>query len=113
MENGNLFAELPTTLNDERFETLAETREIRVERIVSTGQSTPPGEWYDQPNAEWVCLLRGRAGLIFEGDERERRLEPGDWIEIPARARHRVAWTAEGEPTVWLAVHYPESAKSR
>jgi cupin 2 domain-containing protein len=32
---------------------------------------------------------------------------PGDWLEIPARCRHRVAWTDPNQETVWLAVHCP------
>ena len=35
-----------------------------------------------------------------------RVLAPGDWIHIPARARHRVEWTDTAEPTLWLAVHH-------
>ena len=30
---------------------------------------------------------------------------PGDWVWLPARCRHRVAWTDPDAPTVWLAVH--------
>ncbi len=107
MKHGNLFAGLPANLEQERFEILADAPAVRVERIVSTGQSTPAGRWYDQTTTEWVCLLRGSAALFFEGETTERRLQPGDWIEIPAGTRHQVAWTADHEPTVWLAVHYP------
>ncbi|HNX20708.1 MAG TPA: cupin, partial [Acidobacteriota bacterium] len=42
----------------------------RVERIVSTGQASPPGFWYDQERDEWVALLSGAATLLFEGGER-------------------------------------------
>jgi cupin 2 domain-containing protein len=104
-EAGNLYAGLPVRLAEERTDVLARTRGARVERIVSTGQATPPGEWYDQDDDEWVVLLTGAAGLLLEGEEAARTLERGDWVLIPAHVRHRVEWTAAGEPTVWLAVH--------
>ena len=76
----------------------------RLERIVSTGQSTPPGTWYDQPGDEWVALLAGRATLRFE-DGGLVELAPGDWLLIPAHERHRVEATSAEPPCVWLAVH--------
>jgi len=76
----------------------------RVERIVSTGQATPPGQWYDQPGDEWVALLAGRATLRL-GDGALVDLSPGDWLLIPAHLRHRVEATSADPPCVWLAVH--------
>lgn len=105
--SGNLFADLPSKLPEERFEALLEKNGLTLERIVSTGQATPPGEWYDQPRDEWVVLLRGAAVLRFEDEATERKLGPGDYLFIPAHARHRVEWTSETEPTVWLALHLP------
>ena len=100
----NLLAALPERLAEERFDLLLQSRGARLERIVSTGQSTPEGEWLSQAEAEWVLLLHGAAGLSFEGG-REVALAPGDSLLIPPGQRHRVSWTAEGEPTVWLALH--------
>lgn len=104
--SGNLFAALPERLPGELFEILAETAEGTVERIVSTGQATPEGEWLCQDRHEWVVLLKGAADLFFEGENTPSRLVPGDYINIPAGTRHRVDWTADDEPTVWLAIHY-------
>jgi cupin 2 domain-containing protein len=78
----------------------------RIERIVSTGQTTPAGLWYDQAGDEWVALLAGRATLRF-ADGALVELSPGDWLLIPARARHRVEATSADPPCVWLAVHLP------
>ncbi len=80
---------------------------MRIERIVSTGQSSPEGFWYDQSQDEWVIVLSGHAGLLIEG-EAERRLGSGDFVFLPARKRHRVTWTAPDRPTLWLAVHFGE-----
>ena len=83
-----------------------ETTDFRLERIVSTGHVTPPGEWYDQDASEWVIVLGGRAGLRFEDEPEPRVLQPGDHVLIEPHRRHRVEWTDPDEPTVWLALHY-------
>ncbi len=102
---GNLFANIPQRPAEEEFTVLAKLPGARIERIVSTGQASPPGFWYDQEQTEWVVLLSGSAGLVFEGEDAPRILRPGDYVEIPARHRHRVEWTDATQPTVWLAVH--------
>ncbi len=91
---------------EELFDVLAEKDDVRIERIVSTGQETPEGDWYDQETDEFVLLVSGAAALQIEGEADERELAPGDWILLPAHCRHRVAWTQSEPPTVWLAVHF-------
>ncbi|MEZ6058418.1 MAG: cupin domain-containing protein [Planctomycetaceae bacterium] len=102
----NLFANLPQRTTDELVDLLATGEGLRIERIVSTGQVSPPGFWYDQPDAEWVVLLQGAAQLRLHGEDSPRHLQPGDHLLIPAHCRHRVEWTALDAPTVWLAVHF-------
>jgi cupin 2 domain-containing protein len=92
----------------EIFETLVERGGIRIERIISHGQATLEGEWYDQERDEWVLVLSGRAGLLIEGEAEPRELGPGDYVDLPAHCRHRVVWTDPDGPTVWLAVHWGE-----
>ena len=105
--NGNLFAGIDEEKRDEELlTTLAERPGVRIERIVSTGQASPPGFWYDQDWGEWVVLLSGAARLRLAEEAEARRLAPGDWVDIPAHCRHRVEWTDPDQPTVWLAVHY-------
>src|SRR5690242_1088907 len=106
VDGGNLLASLPLRLDAEQTITLVENENLRIERIVSIGQASPPGFWYDQPWAEWVLILTGAAGLVFEGEAEPRVLRPGDYVHIPTHRRHRVAWTDAERPTVWLAVHY-------
>ena len=91
---------------EEQFLDLLERPGLRIERIVSTGQCSPPGFWYDQPDGEWVLLIQGSARLQFADEPETRTLNPGDFIDIAAHRRHRVDWTAPGEPTIWLAIHY-------
>jgi cupin 2 domain-containing protein len=103
--SGNLLANTQVKLAEETFHVMAETSGVKIERIVSTGQSSPPGFWYDQEWTEWVFLIAGSAGLAFAGESAARVLHPGDYLEIPARARHRVAWTDPDRATVWLAIY--------
>jgi len=104
----NIFHEVKAKRNDEEIIPLLSRPGLRIERIVSTGQASPPDFWYDQPEDEWVILLAGSAGLAIEGDA-ERTLAPGDYVFLPAGKRHRVTWTDADHPTVWLAVHFGES----
>jgi cupin 2 domain-containing protein len=111
--SGRLFARVRARASDEQVEMLAGSGAVRIERIVSAGQASPPGFWYDQERPEFVVVLAGSAGLRFEGERAARRLKPGDWVDIPAHARHRVEWTDPATPTVWLAVHYADDARRR
>ena len=102
----NIYESMPADAPREIFDDLLRREGLRIERIVSFGQASPEGFWYDQEVHEWVLLLRGGAGLEVEGRDGIVELKPGDHLDLPAGVRHRVAWTASGEPTVWLAVHY-------
>jgi cupin 2 domain-containing protein len=102
----NIYASVPGALKEELLEILLAAKGFRLERIVSKGHATPPGDWYDQETGEWVILLKGGAGLRFEGQEDVWVMKPGDYVLIPPHSRHRIEWTAEGETTVWLAFHY-------
>lgn len=104
----NLFADLPDQIPEEVVTVLGENPNIRIERIVSTGHNSPEGYWYDQDEAEFVVLLRGEAKLLFEGDDLPLHMIPGDFVQIPAHRKHRVAWTTPNQPTVWIAVFYKE-----
>ena len=100
----NLFS-LPEPLPAEEVsEPLIPDQGLLIERIISTGQTTPEGEWYDQDRDEWVLLLQGAATLAYE-DGRTLHLGPGDYILIPAHGRHRVEHTSQDPPCIWLAVH--------
>jgi cupin 2 domain-containing protein len=105
-ESGNLFSGIPGTIPDEQITKLLSTPNVRIERIVSRGHSSPPDFWYDQDRAEWVVVIAGSAAVRFESETTPRTLRSGDYLHIPAHARHRVEWTDKDEPTIWIAVHY-------
>lgn len=101
----NIYESIPENLDKEIFQDLFKSDRIRIERIVSTGQSSPDEGWYDQEENEWVIVLQG-AGLIVFEDGREIKLRSGDFINIPKHQKHRVAWTDPANNTIWLAIFY-------
>ena len=106
MKPENIMVAPSPSSHEEVFEELLHGGEFRLERIISTGQATSEGQWYDQDADEWVLLLSGGAGLLMEGQPQPCELRPGDAVHIPAHQRHRVEWTVPGQATVWLALHY-------
>ncbi|MEZ5829057.1 MAG: cupin domain-containing protein [Hyphomicrobiales bacterium] len=103
---GRLRRDIPAAPRaEELFEALVERPGLLIERIVSWGQTTPEGEWYDQARDEFVLLVAGAAKLRIDGETEDRALGEGDWVFLPAHCRHRVIWTQSNPPTVWLAVH--------
>jgi cupin 2 domain-containing protein len=104
MLSGNLLRDLPDARVGEITDTIVAAPGLRIERIVSLGQRSLPRFWYDQPEAEWVLLLKGAARLRFADEDEDRALGPGDWLHIAAHRQHRVVWTDPATPTVWLAV---------
>lgn len=104
-QSGNIFDGVHPDPSGEQFLEMVRSRGMRVERIVSTGQVTPEGQWYDQSWTEWVLLLQGEAHVLFDREAAPRILRPGDWLEMKPRERHRVVHTDANTPTIWLAVH--------
>ncbi|OPY13410.1 MAG: Cupin domain protein [Syntrophus sp. PtaU1.Bin005] len=105
----NLFEGVPDSLAEEQFTSLLNMPGVRIERIISRGQASPPGFQYDSEEQEWVLLLRGKACLSFSGPDDLVTLKPGDSLLIPAHTRHRVEWTDPEQETIWLAVFFPAS----
>jgi len=103
---GSLLSNLRFPEDAESFATLIDTGAVRIERIVSSGQVTPRGEWLVGERREFVVVVTGRARLSFEREAEPITLGPGDWVDISAGLRHRVDWTDPDQPTVWLAVHF-------
>lgn len=61
----NIFDNLPDDLSEEHVLDLLCRPELRIERIVSKGHSSPPSGWYDQMEDEWVLVLKGEGRLVF------------------------------------------------
>ncbi len=102
----NIFSAVQEQSSEEIFETVLQTRQFKIERIISKGHTTTEGEWYDQDKNEWVLVLKGNACLLFEDNDETVVMRAGDYINIPAHRKHRVEWTGPEEETIWLAIHY-------
>lgn len=100
----NLFKLTTLSGKEELVEPLIPDRGIAIERIVSTGQRSPDGFWYEQERDEWLALLQRRAKLTWKSGK-SLQMEQGDWILIPAEEQHRVEWTSQDPPCIWLAVY--------
>jgi cupin 2 domain-containing protein len=103
--NANILQDLPLDLKDEIFETIFKNSSIKIERIISYGQSSPIDFWYEQEKNEFIILQSGEARLEFE-DKSEIILHKGDYTMLPKNIKHRVAFTAKDEVTVWLAIFF-------
>ena len=101
----NFLEDLPVSLEYEVFEDVLTSDHVRIERILSNGQTSPDEGWYDQSEHEWVLVLEG-AGQIEYEDGSNVSLKKGDYLYIPAHKKHRVSWTDPEQITVWLAIFY-------
>ncbi len=107
LTTGNIWQGIPSyPLPDEMIQVLHQKEQIKIEKIVSSGQSSPPGFWYDQPQNEWVIMLSGAASIRLQKPDKLISLLPGDFLFIPAHHLHRVENTSHEENTVWLAFFY-------
>ena len=102
----NIYSSIPAHIPSELIQEILIADSFKIERIVSKGHSSPEGFWYDQKQNEWVLLLKGGAGFLFESADEVIELKPGDYVNIPAHAKHRVEWTDPNTETVWVAVRY-------
>jgi cupin 2 domain-containing protein len=105
MNTTNIFKDIPRNLDSEFFDVLIQKNDVKIERIVSKGHSSPESGWYDQAQDEWVIILQGEAIITFE-DSEDVRLGMGDHINIPAHTKHKVSWTPPQIETIWIAVFY-------
>ncbi len=103
----NIFNDIPKQLTEELIDILVNSNGVRIEKIVSRGHKSKPNFWYDQPENEWVIILKGSAKLRFKLNSKIIHLMEGDFVNITAHEKHRVEWTSE--EVIWLAVFYSNS----
>lgn len=101
----NLFDTAALPKDAEQIALLLQQGGVRLEWLVSFGHPTPEGSWYEQPETEWVALLKGQA-LLRYADGRALEMRAGDTLLIPAHLRHRVERVSED--AVWIALFLPE-----
>ena len=106
----NLLQIAPASSRGEEVRNLLECEEVRLEHIISQGEGSPEGFWYEQEQDEWVLLLAGTATLEFSED-RALLLRAGDALTLPAGMKHRVA--ACSPDARWLALHTTDTGGVR
>ena len=92
MKPENIFAQIAEAGEEEQFDLLFKSPNCRIDRIVSSGHSSPKGFWYDQENDEFILLIQGEATLEFE--DRKVTLKKGDYLHIPKNCKHRLQYRA-------------------
>ncbi|HOH83982.1 MAG TPA: cupin domain-containing protein [Bacteroidales bacterium] len=105
---GNIFTGLASQSKEEIFNPLFSSKNIKIEQIISSGQTSPARGWYDQEQHEWVVLVEGEATLEFENSQK-KKLQKGDYIFIPAHTKHKVFYTSANPPCIWLAVFFNDN----
>ena len=90
----------PNSMDEELVENLCEFKNVRIERIVSTGQTSG---WYNQDEDEWVCLVQGNAEIEYENGEKVS-LKAGDTLFLKAHVLHRVSYTSKNPECIWICV---------
>jgi cupin 2 domain-containing protein len=88
----------------EVFENIIEDKDIKIERIISSGQITPKNKWLKDSRGEWVILLRGKAELLFKSEDK-LLLKKGDYLLIPSNTEHKVTYTSKKPHCIWLAIY--------
>lgn len=100
--------DLPST-NSAKIESIAETVDVRVERVTSRGQASASGVYCPQSDNEWLIMVKGQTTLEIGTDT--VNLIAGDYVFIPSNTRNRVQSTSPNEDTVWVAVYFPGQTK--
>ena len=105
MQMTNVYQDIPKDIQEELFEEILKSENVKIERIISESHTSPKEGWYESEKNEWVIVLQGEAKLLYE-DGKERELKRGDYENIPAMKKHKVSHTSLSEQTIWLAIHY-------
>ena len=95
----SLFSGASVSDGSERFDVLAQVKNVTIERIVSSG--TQPATSYLQDHDEWVLLVSGEAEMTVNGEHVS--LKAGDTLHLPAGVAHEVLKTSSR--ALWLAIH--------
>jgi cupin 2 domain-containing protein len=102
---GRLLDPAAAPRSGEHVDELVRVRNLVIEQILSG--DVEPAE-YLQAQDEWVVVLAGSATLELDSGVTE--LRHGDWVLLPAGARHRLVEVQPG--TSWLAVHLHPAARA-
>ena len=92
---------LPEIEEEEIVDILKENEDVKIERIISTGQVS---DWMVQEKREYVLLIQGNA--VIEFNDKTVEMKSGDTLFIEKSERHRVVYTSESPCCIWFCVHF-------
>lgn len=81
----NIYEMPPLPLAEEVTTILTENENIRIEKIISTGQVS---DWYNQDETEFVILLESNAVIEYENNKTVA-ISKGDTLRINPHERHK------------------------
>ena len=93
--------ELPDIKENEIINILKENENVKIERIISTGQIS---DWMVQERKEYIILIQGIA--IIEFNDKKVEMKAGDTLFIERMEKHRVAYTSQNPYCIWFCVHF-------
>jgi len=94
------------------IETIADDANVKIERFLVRGLTSPPDEYADEPSHEVIILLKGRLVLEYAGRDEKVTLKPGDYAVKGSDEKTRADAIAEDEETEWIKVSYRTSGGS-
>lgn len=116
----NIFDLKDLSEKEEVVKILTENENVKIEKIISTGQTT---DWQESDKNEFVILIQGEAEIeYFENKNFEKneniienqrntnnkklQLAKGDTILINKGERHRVSYTSKNPCCIWICIFF-------
>ena len=92
----NIFDLKDLSEKEEVVRILAEGKNVKIEKIISTGQTT---DWQESEQNEFVILVQGEAEIEYFEDK-------GDTILINRGEKHRVSYTSKNPCCIWICIFF-------
>ena len=114
----NIFDLKDLSEKEEVVRILTENENVKIEKIISTGQTT---DWQESDKNEFVILIQGNAEIeYFENNDYKKnimknqrntnnkklQLVRGDTVLINKGERHRVSYTSKEPCCVWICIFF-------
>ena len=121
----NIFDLKDLSVNEEIIKILFKNENVKIEKIISTGQTT---DWQESNKNEFVILIQGNAEIEYYGNrmcedknfktnenimknlkntnDMKLQLGKGDIILIKKGERHRVSYTSKNPCCVWICIFF-------
>ena len=121
----NIFDLKDLSVNEEIIKILFKNENVKIEKIISTGQTT---DWQESNKNEFVILVQGNAEIEYydnkiredknfktnenimknlkNTNDMKLQLGKGDIILIKKGERHRVSYTSKNPCCIWICIFF-------